>query len=63
MLIKNIESIPESHKYKTNRIISDWLQRQGLPLFGVDENFYYYAKTEKLEEILKKIPFWLKIFS
>ena len=48
--------------YVCNRAAMEWLVYEKLlPVLGYKNNYYFFYKDEKLEEILKKMPLHLKI--
>ena len=63
MYIKNTDKIPENHKYKCKKQISDWLQSKNIPLLGQDGEYFIFSKTDLLEKTIKDIPFWLRIYA
>lgn len=62
-MITNPEIIQE--KYKCNKYVKDWLTRNCyIPLMSFDKRGnYYFAKTNKLKECLRKMPLNIKILS
>jgi hypothetical protein len=62
MYITNPEVVSEDKIYWCNGVISEWLIFQKhLPLLSKKGRCFGFAKTEKLAEALKDLPFWLKI--
>jgi hypothetical protein len=64
MYIKNIDSIPEKHKYKCNEKIAKYLMNEkGFPLLSLDKKGnFYFASTDELYMTLERLPFWLRIY-
>ena len=61
MYIKNINLFPKTiDLFKTNRFISDWLVKQGIPLLAITNDEYVFSCTDELKRILKKLPFYLR---
>jgi hypothetical protein len=61
-MITNPEIIIE--KYKCNKWVKNYLIRCQIPLMSFDRNGnFYFAKTDKLEESLKKMPLDVRILS
>ena len=59
-MINNIEIIEK--KYKCIKIVMEYLvYKCHLPVYGIDEKYYYFADTRVLRECLAKMPFYLKI--
>lgn len=59
-MIINPASIDE--KYECGRIIMEYLvYRCNIPILGFEGDRFYFAKTHKLEDSLKRMPFYLKI--
>jgi len=49
-------------KYKCNKLVANYLIHElGFPVLGMDEKSYYFSDTPLLQEILQKLPLWLKI--
>ncbi len=40
--------------------VAKYLIKEGLPIISIKDGFYYFVKTDKLQEVLDKMPFWLK---
>lgn len=54
--------MPKDRIYKCNGLIATWLMREkNIPLLGRDKDKFCFAKTDLLEEVLKDIPFWLRL--
>jgi len=51
------------NKLGFSKIIADWLQKENVPLLGIDGNVYYFMNTATLKESLKRMPIKLKIKS
>ena len=61
-MITNSNSIVD--KYKCSRLIMEYLVYQcHLPVLSVDADSFYFAKTNALQEALKKMPFMYKFMS
>jgi len=61
MIINN--SVIEN-KYKCKKPVMRYLVYTcNLPILGLDGDSYYFAKTEKLENALEKMPRYLKILA
>lgn len=58
-MILNIHSMP--NKFKCRNKLGRYLYLHGVPLLGRDKDFYYFARTEILDNALKKAPWYLKI--
>ena len=49
-------------KYKCNKLIANYLiYKLHMPLLGIDGKDYYFSDSPLLQEVLQKMPFWLKI--
>jgi CRISPR/Cas system-associated endonuclease Cas1 len=44
-----------------NHIASKYIMEHGVPVMGMDENGYYFAKTKLLADVLKNAPLWIKV--
>jgi len=56
--------IIKSDMYKCNKYVKGWLIFYcRLPLLSFDRKYFYFAKTDKLKECLKKMPLDIKILS
>lgn len=62
-MITNPEIIEE--KYRCNKYVKSWLiSHCRIPLMSFDRRGnYYFAKTKKLKECLKKMPLDVRFFS
>jgi len=66
MYVTNLEdSIDESKLYHCSGVVANYLiYTANIPLFGrAKAGGYLFAKTKKLEEAIKTLPFWMKLFS
>jgi len=65
MYVINAEDLDKSKLYECNRYVRDWLISKHLFVFGMkgDGSRWYFRKTEKLEQALKKMPFRIKVLS
>lgn len=45
--------------FKCGKIVHKYLYDK-IPLLSKDEEYFYYAKTEKLESLLQEAPIWIK---
>lgn len=60
VMITNPEII--ENKYKCRKIIANYLVREcNIPILGIDKGYYYFSKTNYLDECLSRLPFTLKI--
>lgn len=49
-------------KYRCNKLVADYLIYElHMPLLGIDGKDYYFSDNPLLQEVLQKMPFWLKI--
>ena len=66
MYILNLESNPKiiENSVCVNKMLSDWLIENGIPLLGQSQNgsFFYFAITQNLMDTLKRVPLWLRLF-
>ena len=60
MFITNIDAIPND-AYECSRQLGEYLVNKDLPILAINGNHYYFAKTDKLNELLAKMPFWMKM--
>jgi len=61
-MISNISVI--ENKYKCKKPIMRYLvYKCSLPVLGLDGDSYYFAKTERLNAALKKMPWHLKLLA
>ena len=52
------------NKYRCNNVIKEYLVKKcHLPILSYDDTYYYFARTAKLEECLKSIPFGIQLKS
>jgi hypothetical protein len=50
--------------FKCSRRVMNYLvYERHLPVFGMQEHFYYFAKTDELEKALNEMPLYLKIIN
>jgi hypothetical protein len=62
MYIVNPKKLKKETIYWCNGLTANWLiYEHHFPLLCKEERCFGFAKTEKLEEVLKELPFWLKI--
>ena len=62
MYIKNIDLFPKTmNLFKTNKIISDWLQdNYDISYMSISGKDYIFPCTPSLKRALEKLPFYLK---
>ena len=60
-MISNIDIIGVERKQHYSFSISNWLINNGVPVLGLDEQGYYFAKTQLLKDKLENAPLWIKI--
>ena len=59
-MIRNPEILKD--KFMCGKILSRHLQTNGVPLLAIDENGkHYFMNTDILKEVLKKIPWTIKV--
>lgn len=64
MYITNPQILPKEKLYKCSKQISKWLQYEhNIPLLGNEGEYFYFAKTDELEQALLRLPFWLKLYA
>ena len=62
MYIINSDNLPPERLYKTNGVIANWLMTQkSMPLLSRENGSFIFADTELLREVLKDLPFYLRI--
>jgi len=61
-MINNISVIENKYKCKRN-IMKYLVYKCQLPVLGLDGDSYYFAKTERLDAALKKMPWHLKLLA
>ena len=62
MYLMNPEVIPKEKIFYCNGILANYLiYTCNFPLFAKKGREYGFARTEALEEILEKLPFWLRV--
>jgi hypothetical protein len=59
-MILNINSIP--NKFKCNKRLGKYLVYHNVSLLGIDEKYYYFARTDELKDALNNAPWYLKMF-
>jgi hypothetical protein len=63
-MIINSEIIDEKHKFACNKSTMEYLvYKCGIPLLSFRNGKYYFAKNDKLEECLKRMPLIIKLKS
>ena len=60
MMIVNKTTI--SKVIKTNKILGNYLAKNGFPLLQRDENKMIFSKTKNLEQALEQLPLSIKLF-
>lgn len=63
MFISNFKSVDTIKYYTCNNVIGKYLTKRGIPLLSRVDNKMIFVKTNKLQEALDKMPFYLKIFA
>ena len=64
MYIKNIDSSPPlSNLYECNKKTADYLIVHEIPLLSKKDGVFYFSKTDKLQAVISKIPWYLKILN
>ena len=62
MYILNPKNIPKNRMYVCNGLIANWLITNAkLPLMARNGRDFMFAKSDKLDESIKKLPFWMKV--
>jgi hypothetical protein len=60
--ITNPDKLPQDKIYWCNGIVAEWLiYEKHFPLLSKDGRRFGFAKTEKLENVLKDLPIWLRV--
>lgn len=54
-----IANVDKKELFKCGEIVHKYLYDK-IPLLSRDNNYYYYSKTERLEQLLEDAPFWIK---
>lgn len=58
-MIRNSEVI--KNKFSCNKVVANYLQKNGVPLLSVKDNKYFFIENNRLKEVLDNMPFWMKI--
>lgn len=58
MFIINSELVS---KRKFNKTIAKYLVKKNIPLLSRDDDGFYFAQTEELNNILKSLPWYFKV--
>ena len=62
MYILNPKNIPKNRMYICNGLIANWLVTNSkVPLMARNGRDFIFAKTDALEESLKRVPWWMKV--
>jgi hypothetical protein len=49
-------------KFECNHIVANWLiYKKHLPLLGLKNQVYYFAKTDELKKAMKEMPIYVKM--
>ena len=59
-MFNNIEVISDDKKIFHNLTISTYLIEHGVPILGIDEEGYYFAKTKLYFDAIENAPLWIK---
>lgn len=59
MLIRNIDKVQK--KFKCGHWVGEYLTQRNVPILGFDENWYYFADTELLREVLENPPLRIRL--
>jgi len=57
---------PEDFKgkmYCCKRKIANYIIKKEIPLLSFKNDIYYFAMTQELEEVLKNMPWYLRLFN
>jgi hypothetical protein len=60
MYIRNPSSISKTLKF--NSIIGKYIINKGVPVVSIENGKYLFTDTNKLQEVVQSLPFYLKIF-
>ncbi len=60
MFITNIQSFPSNKVFQCKGLLANWLMSEkSMPLLGMtDDGKFCFSRTDVLEELLDKAPFW-----
>jgi hypothetical protein len=61
MYIVNHQVIED--KFSCRKTVANYLIKHGVPLLSSEKDVFYFADTDLLQEKLKSMPFWLKLFA
>ena len=61
-MLVNPEVINDAYKCKFQRARYLMVECK-IPILGIENNLYYFAKTENLKKSLDRLPFLLKFFN
>jgi hypothetical protein len=61
MFITNFEYL--NNTFSFTAMLGEYLEKHGFPVLGKQEDKYIFAKTDKLQEALIKLPFYLRPFA
>ena len=62
MYVTNPESVNQDRLFRCNWVMAQWLiYKKHISLFGRNNDIWYFAKTDALEEALKDKTFILSI--
>jgi hypothetical protein len=58
MFILNSKSI--KNKIGFSKKVSDYLEKNGVPILAIDGDIYYFTDGDLLTKVLDSSPFWVK---
>ncbi len=62
MFIRNIKDLNVEKHYICNKTIGNYLVKNGIPLLSRIDDKMVFVKTNKLQEVLNSMPFYIKLF-
>ena len=60
MFIKNLR-VDETRFYYCNNLFVKYLERKGFSIVAREKNKMVFSRTKKLQEVLDKMPFYIKL--
>ena len=61
-MLTNLEIVKDVFTCKSKRLADYLIYTGKLPLFGIDNGNYYFAKTKEFYNIYNNLPIWYRLF-
>lgn len=50
--------------FRCKKIVANWLMyKKHIPLFGLNNGYYYFARTYINMKVLNKLPWWIRLLN